>query len=512
MTTVVQEAPSEVTGGAPVRTPAAVLALALFEGRRLVLRAPVVVAFVGYVGWMVWRTPGFEGGFPALQDADRDTQAAPLLVALAVLLCVNHAALRSRRQDTERLFSVLPLSPGARTAAHALSLLPVAGLTALGVLGQFGYEALRPGAVGTASPAELLVGPLVVLLFGAVGVLLARLIPSVLAAPTVIVLFFASFVVGVVPMGVGERGTRWLVPIVGESSSAALPSDLLGRPAGWHALYLVGLALTLALLAVVRGGGRGLPLAGALAGALALAVTAGTVQTGAVSADLRAARARATLTPEKVQTCVTSGPATTRYCAYPEWTSRAATWAGIVGEVRAGAGGGAADQRLVVRQRVEARYGLDGDAALTPATVRHQVTAGTAWGGNRVPEFAVAVAGVLVAGDERAASRLCDGRVVTVMWLALNGLPDPVRSLRDVRLDDSDSGTAVVVSQTDPLSMTAAQTAVVRDALTRPRAEIAAKVKANWSELTAPKLTAARAATLLGTPAPEGKEADTCDA
>ncbi|WP_341865919.1 hypothetical protein [Streptomyces viridosporus] len=136
------------------------------------------------------------------------------------------------------------------------------------------------------------------------------------------------------------------------------------------------------------------------------------------------------------------------------------------------------------------------------------MTVGTTWGGNRVPEFAVAVAGVLVTGDEETAGALCDGRTVTVMWLALADRPDPMSDLRRVRLDDSTSGSAVVISQTEPLSMTAAHTEVVRELLERPRDEVAAKVRDHWAELTAPEVTTDRAAELLGLDAPE--EADEC--
>ncbi|MFJ2514543.1 ABC transporter permease [Streptomyces griseoviridis] len=505
-TTLLTPAPAAAPAG-PARTASAVLALALVEGRRLLLSVPVLVALAACTAWTVWHTPAFQDGHPALQDADRATQDAPLLLALAVLLAVNRAVLRSRHRDTERHFAVLALGPGARTAAHALSLLPVTLVTALGVLAHFGYEALRPDAVGHGSPAELLTGPLTVLLFGTLGVLLARLLPSAVAAPVAVVLLFLVFVGGAMPEGDGTPDTRWLAPVVTESGPLTLPSDLLARPAAWHALYLAALALTLALLAVVRAGGRRPVTLGALAVAAALAVTGGTIQTGAVPADVVAARERATLTPEKEQSCARRSGVT--YCAFPEWTSRTGRWAAVADQVRAVAGGTAHDRPLLVRQRVEARYGLGSDPYLPSLTAPHQVTVGTEWGGNRVPEFAVDVAGVLVAGDEAKAGRICDGRAVTVMWLALSGLPDPVQALRDVRLDDSATGSAIVLSQTEPHSMTEAQTEVVRALLDRPRAEVAAKVKAHWTELTTAKVTAAQAASLLGMPTPKGD--DGCD-
>lgn len=508
MSTVLQEAPTAQrtnrTGGAW----AAVYALALFEARRLLTRIPMLLALAAYLAWIVWRTPGFEDGSPALQDADRNTQSGPLLIGLAVLLCANAAVLRSKRRDTERHFAVLVLEPWRRTAAHLLSVVPAALLAAVCVAGQFGWAALQSGSVGSGSPAELMVGPLTVLLSGAAGVLIARLIPSTLTAPMAIVLlfFFLLFFAGTVPAGDGERGLRWLVPVVTESTTNALPSDLIGRPAAWHALYLAGLALTLALLAVLAGGGRAWTLWGAVAGALALALTGGIAQTAALPATLTAARERATHTPEKDQTCVRRGGST--YCAFPEWTPRTDTWAGAVDHIKSLAGGTAHDRQFLVRQRIDATYGLAGDAAIETSTTPYQVTVGTAWGGNRVPEFSAAVAAVLVAGSEQKTNALCDGRMVTVMWLALSWQPDPMQSLRNVRLDDSVTGSAIVLSTTDPMQMTAGQTDVVRELLQKPHGSVAARVKAHWAELTAPKVTSARAAELLGVAAPKG--ADKC--
>ena len=483
--------------GSPGR---AVLALALFEGRRLLLRLPMLGALTLYAVWIGWTAPDYQDGYPALQDADRATQFGPLLVGLAALFCANQAVLRSKRRDTERHFGVLPLEPWRRTAAHALSVVPVALLVAAGVGVQFGWSALKSGAVGSGSPAELLVGPLAVLLFGAFGVLVARLVPSGLAGPLIVLFLFLAAVM-VAPSGDGERGAHWLEPVVSDASGNSLPSDLLGRPAAWHALYLAAFALTVALVAMVVAGGRGWALRGALAGALALAVTGGVLQTGALPKSVVTARERASVSPEKVQNCVRRDGST--YCAFPEWSRRVDTWAGVVHEVQSLAGGPAHDQDLVIRQRIDARYGLESDTALQPSAAAHHVTVGTAWGGNRVPEFSTAVASVLVAGSEKATVDLCDGRMVTIMWLGISGLPDPLRSLRNVRLDDSLYGSAIVLSPTNPLGMTAAQTDVVRELLGKDHDEVEARVKAHWTELTAPKVSTARAAALLGATTPK---------
>ncbi|GGU55214.1 ABC transporter permease [Streptomyces daghestanicus] len=506
-TVVVEESPVPSAAAKGTGGPRGVAALARFEARRLLTSAPVVFSFAVYILWTVWRTRSSWDGFPALQDADRATQGGPLLVGLGVLLAADFAALRDRRRGTQEWFGTLVLPAGRRTAAHLLALLPVVLLTAVCVAAQFTWEALKPGAVGHGSPAELLVGPLTVLLLGAAGVLLARLAASVWAAPLLGVLYLFFLVLGTGPSG-DTGGTAWLYPVVSTSGNSPFPSDLLGRPAAWHALYLAGVALCLAFLAVlVAARGRGVSARAGLAVALAMALTGGVAQSRGDSAELLAARERASAAPEKEQRCVTRDGST--YCAFDEWVPRADDWAGVVGRVRSLAGDPARDRPLLVRQRIEARYGLDSDSAIPASTRRNQVTVGTAWGGNRVPEFSAAVAGVLVAGSEAAAAELCDGRMVTVMWLAVGWEDNPMGTLRRVRLDDSVEGAAVVLAPTDPLSMTAGQTDVVRRLLEKDRDGVAAKARAHWGELTSPGVTTARAAELLGVPGPE--KADSCE-
>ena len=510
MSTVLTEAPAE-THTAPTRQSwQAIFALARFESRKLLLRIPVLFMLAAYVAWIVWRTKSGWYGYPALQDVDRATQTGPLLVGFAVLLCVNQAVLRSQRHDTERLFGVLVLEPWRRTAAHALSILPVTGLVVLGVAAQFGWQAVKSTAVGHGSVGELLVGPLCVLLCGAIGLLMARLVPKPFAIPVAAVLLLVFSVLAPVSIGGGDA-TAWLTPIVGEGSSKTIPSDLIGRPAASHALYLTGLALALALLAVLIGKGRTktstAALAGSLAGAIALGVVGGIGQAAGVSSETVAARTVATLNPQKVQSCVRHGRST--YCAFPEWVPRTATWAEVTDHVQSLAGGTAQTRKLLVQQRVEARYGMEADGAIEPSTAPNQVTVRTMWGGPRTPEFSAAVASVLVLGNEKAGGDVCDGRMVTIMWLALGWTSDPVTELRAVRLSDTVTGSSMVLSPTNGMTMTAGQTSVVRELLAAGPSTVTPKVKAHWAELTAPKVTTAKVAQLLGVKAPGG--ADKCE-
>ncbi|MDQ1037181.1 hypothetical protein QFZ75_003597 [Streptomyces sp. V3I8] len=481
----------------PPRSWAAVFALARVEARELRMTVSSLAIAVLYVAWIVWQVTERQGDYPILQNVDRGTQAMPMLVGLAVMLGVNRAVLRSRRRGTDRHFDVLVVEPWRRTAAHVLSVVPAVLFTAVCVTAEFTWAALKPGAAGHGSPAELAVGPLTVLLCGAVGVLLARLVPFVTAAPLFLVVLLFGQVFVVAPSD--SDWTTWLIPVVTETGGSPFPSDLLGRPAAWHALYLVGLALCVAVLAVLVGGGRTTAVKAAVAGALALTLVGAVGQSGGTPAATTAARERISTTPEKVRSCTEHGRSS--YCAFPEWTGRAADWAAVVDRVQDLAGGGAGGARLTVEQRIDARYGPSAATSLFPSTEPGHVTVGTDWGGNRVPEFAVGAASVLVAGDEKVGSQVCGARVVTIMWLALGGESDPMAAFRAVRLDDNVSGSSLILSPTEPFLMSAEQTRIVAELFQRPRYSVAGKVKARWTQLTSPGTSTARAAELLGVPA-----------
>ncbi|MDX5570699.1 ABC transporter permease [Streptomyces sp. ID05-04B] len=515
-TTATLADPARTLGEPPreARRVRAVLDLARFEARELLYQAPMLVFFVLYAGFIVLRLMSRDGmdAYPVLNTVDRRTQMTPLLFAVALLVCANAAVLRSRKHGTVQQFGVLAMEPWRRILAHLLSVVPYAALTAVAVAVEFGWEALKPGAVGHGSFGELAIGPLTVLFAGVVGVLLACLLP----APFVPLLFVIAFyVVAVLASAVGDAGRweGWLSPVVfgADTGGDPVPSDLLGRPAGWHALYVTALCVLLACAALLVAGGRTRVVKAATALALA-AVTAGAIgQSAQDTAGLAAARTTASDSPQKVQSCATHDGSW--YCAFPEWSGVRSEWAEVVGRVRSLAGGDAANASLTVRQRIDARDGVEVDASLTPSTVPGRVTVGTRWGGNRVPEFAVGVATVLVAGTEAATEEeMCrDARPVTIMWLVLGADPTPSDTFRHVRLDDSTEGSGSVLAPTNGLSMTAAQTTVVRELLERPRAEVTARVKAHWAELTSTATSPAEAAKLLGVAAPQETEGQSCE-
>ncbi|MET9506147.1 ABC transporter permease [Streptomyces sp. NPDC006622] len=489
-----------------------VLALARFEARELLLQVPVLVFLLAYVGFTAARMLFQDGmsDYPVLNTVDRGTQTAPLLLAIALLVCTNAAALRSRKHGTAQQFDVMAMEPWRRVLAHMLSAVPFGALTAVVVAVEYTREALKPGAIGHGSIGELAVGPLVVLMAGVTGVLLARLAPTSFAPMLFVVAAYLLMVLASEGTESDDPGAGWLSPMIfsGISGGDPVPSDLLGRPSAWHALYLLGLCALLSCAALLLSGGRTRAVKAATALALTLTAAGAIGQLPQDTAALEGARKTASTTPQKVQSCTRYDGST--YCSFPEWQGVRDDWAAVVDRLRSAAGGSAAEARLTVRQRIDTSGGVEADSALTPSGTPGEVTVGTRWGGNRVPEFAVGAATVLVAGTEDATTEgMCDARAVTIMWLVLGTDPTPTATFGDVRLDDSTTGSGEVLAPTNGLSLTAHQTTVIGELLARPRAEVTARVKAHWAELTSARTSTAEAAELLGVAVPRGVES--CD-
>ena len=490
----------------------AVLDLARFEARELLLQVPLLLTFALYVGYVALGLMDRDGmdDYPVLNTIDRQTQTEPLLFAMAVFICCNAAALRSRKHNTVQQFDVLAMEPWRRTLAHVLSVVPYAALTALVVAGEFGREALKPGAIGHGSVGELAAGPLTVLLAGVLGVLLARLLPFLLHSHT-----------GLDPplpalrprLRCGKRG-----PVGGLALADRVrrpdrrrpgPQRSAGPPRRLARSLRDGPVRGAGLRGAAAAGGRTKAVKAATVLALAVTVIGALGQLPSDAKALDAARRTAAATPQKVQSCAQHGRST--YCSFDEWSTVRSDWAEVVDRVQSAAGGTAAQARLTVRQRVYIDDQVEVDGDLDPSSTPGEVTVGTRWGGNRVPEFAVGAAVVLVGGSEDMTTQeLCDdARAVTVMWLVLSTDPTPTDTFRNVRLDDSLSGSAQVLAPTNGLSLTGPQTTVIRELLERPRAAMTARVKAHWAQLTSASTTTAQAARLLGVEVP--KEAEKCE-
>ncbi|WP_405895916.1 ABC transporter permease [Streptomyces sp. NBC_00104] len=474
----------------------AMLALARVEARRLLLHPLVVVASVAYLALVLWPSGESEDAYPVLQDIDRETQMGQLLLGLAVMIAVNLAVLRSHRRGTDAYFGVLVLSPWRRTVAHVLSVLPTVLVGALIVVGQFTAAALKPGAVGHASVFELAAGPLLILLPAAVGVLLGRVVRSAFVAPLASVAFLAVTVVFVAGSG-SAAWLRGMALVVFDEGARPLPSDLLGRPAGWHALYLLALAVLVAAGAVLVSGGRTRAVRATALGALGAVVTAVVLQGTAPSDAVREAREVATRDPAKVQDCERHGATT--YCAFLEFTPWTDEWARVTDKVRSLAGDPATTRPLTVRQKVAALDGPSGTTAISPAAPGES-TVTTAWGGERELEFAASVARGLVVGDERYRGAYCDARGVLMVWLAVRATRDGEAMFE--KTGEGFNSPGVIQAPATAIALRGRELAVLQRLLAEPQGEVERRVKASWKELSAPGTTTDRAAALLGVTAP----------
>ncbi|MFE7765852.1 ABC transporter permease [Streptomyces sp. NPDC057438] len=474
----------------------AVLALARTEARRLLLHPLVLIALVTYVTLLLRSGDAPQDAYPVLQDVDRETQLGQLLLGLAVLVAVNLAVLRSHRRGTEAYFGVLVLQPSRRTVAHLLSALPMVLVAALIVAGQFTAAALRPGAVGHGSVSELVTGPLLVLLSAALGVLLGRVARSAFVAPLAVVAVVAVTFVFVAEAH-SAAWLRGLALVRFDEGARPLPSDLVGRPAAWHALYLLALAVLVAAGAVLTSGGRTRAVRATALAALGAVVTAVVLQGTAPTDTVREARETATRDPAAVQDCERHGATT--YCAFPEFTPWTGEWARVTEQVRSLAGAPDATRALTVRQRVAALDGPSGGTEPTPAAPG-EVTATTAWGGERELEFAASVARGLVVGHERYEGVHCDARGVLMVWLAVRGTRDGEAMFE--RIGQGPDSPGVILAPVNALVLRGRELAVLQALLDQPPQEVDRRVKASWAELSASGTTTDRAAALLGVTAP----------
>lgn len=518
--TAVTQAPSAARqeAGEPGRG-RAVLALARFEALRLLLHPLVFVALAGYLVFLLWPGSPREDSFPVLQDVDRETQIGMELIGLAALVSANMTALRSRRHGTDAHFDVLVLRPWHRTLAHLLSVLPLTVLCAVIVTGQIWQAAAQPGAVGHASVGELAAGPLSVLVLGSAGILLARTFRSPFAAPLLAVALIAVMFV-FVASAASTPWLGWLTPIAFEEGAAPLPSDLLGRPAGWHALYLVATSVLVGTAAALLSGGRHTVLKATAAGSIALTVAAAVLQGTGPSPEVEALRKEATERPSGLQECERHGPTT--YCAFPEFLPWADEWDAVVRGVRGLVPDEVAERPLSARQRVYATKGAgwsgispnapvtswaaDDRAAGTPDAL----PLSTAWGSAEGElSLAAAAAVTLVTGSPAppAAGVMCNGQGVLVVWLATQATPRTAQGLDDSpghRRGDSIliAMPASTLMDAGYVTVRAHESAVVEALLDKPRDEVAERVAASWQELTAKETSTVRAAELLGVQAP----------
>ena len=206
-----------------------------------------------------------------------------VIPGFVMLVHVVLAVLRARAAGTEELLSTVPVSAERRTLGHALSSLAAGALAALSLVALL--VALRPGDVlGTdnllrdadvlqwnnldiprPNVAQLLQGPLAVVVTMCLGVALVRWIPSwlilvPLAFGALLQLTLAglwsgaptSFVDWLNPLSRGWVHDEWFGCAQRDDYCDLTVSGFDRTTPWWHASYLVALAVFLVIVAVLR--------------------------------------------------------------------------------------------------------------------------------------------------------------------------------------------------------------------------------------------------------------------
>ena len=520
---------------AEVRSRRSMLALAAVESGRL-LRHPTVLAATALSVWLLWRWG--RGTVPVLHYADIATQFPLAPLAGAALLATNLAVLRPHRDGAVDLYGATRLSLARRTVAHLLSVLPLAALGGVLVVADLAWLAGVPDSVGTAHVAEAATGPALIVLAGCLGVALGRCWRSVAVAPLVLVvlavgsLTLADLYVG----GHDRRPWVWLGTLLRPVTIDPPPAALLGRPATWHLVYLLGVAVVLGALAVWRSQtqARARRRAQAVTGALLLAALA--VTTGAAVAQTRptspalAARRLAAASDPAQQVCQRRGPAV--YCVFPGFEPQIGLWEPTVRALLAGVPPAVAVRAVpvTVAQRVgwwrlapdedslaDAQdrsrgdrpvapvgtiWGRDGQAlAATQARLASNVAARVIGPPDRVlePDGEQPKPRSGAAVEQAAPTPGCGARAVVALWLAARASPHVAEGLRQ-QVADSRFPSFVFVNDVDfdDVWWGEREGQFALALLDRPSDQVAHTLWRNWNLVTSPATTLERLGELVG--------------
>ncbi|MGV9877974.1 ABC transporter permease [Streptomyces sp. NPDC003006] len=500
---------------------ASVRALARSEALRL-LRHPALLGSSALCVclWVYETVVAGSSDYPVLHDEDRYLQVELLLVAAGTFLATHLAVLRPARDGTDAWFQALVLERWQRVAAHLLAVLPAVILAAVLAGLRTLWLALLPGAVGTASAAELATGPVLVLFAGALAVLSGTVSRSVALGPITVGVLGVATVTGSLAVHSGVRW--WGLIAIEDDTHASLPSELLARPAALHLLYIALVSVVLAAAALLRSGLRGgrRPVQAVLAVALVGTLGAGAAQLRSVPDSVTAARERAATAPSGDQRCVRREEVT--YCAFPEFLDRSKEWSEVADGILRRVPESARDRHYTVRQHVTPfvtsggfgqddvpveQWAADDRRAGTPGAV----VVGTDWGNgddaanDATSGLATAFAQRVVQGRTPSTGSpaldqplVCGAQGIVTLWLAAQATPETAPAIRD-RMDRNFGG--LVTFGFGPLTTMDAELADTDTALRlldRPADDVAAALARHWQVLTDPDTTSTRAADLLG--------------
>lgn len=290
---------------------------------RLVLRHPAFVA-----GAVVTSVMLFAAAESVSSWRYASTSVALSLVPLGwmTIVAVNLVTLRPRRTRTEELFTALPTPQPVRTTAMLSAAIgPVVIATILAVAGVL-MLSTRFEVRGSPLWAEVAAGVLIVAGSVCVGVGVARWLPNpgfgVLAVILTILIQARFLDVTTWPWNRNEGDLLRFLGFLAQPTSVA--DDFLEvRPAAWHLVYLIGLIVFMAGVALARDGVRR-SVALVMGAGVAVAAIAGWAQTRPVSAAQEGEMVSYLVNPGDHQICETSG--SVRFCAYPNFEHDIVDW------------------------------------------------------------------------------------------------------------------------------------------------------------------------------------------
>jgi hypothetical protein len=517
-----------------------VRALARADARRL-LRHPAFLAALALTPLML--EAAMEGDPRWLH---RSTSMALAMVPLGWLTIVatNLMALRPRRAGVDELFSAAPSPQPVRTTGLLVSGWVAVAAAVLLAAGWLAISAATvDDAVGSPRLAEIAAGFLIVAGAVVVGVAVARWLPhlgfGVLAAFTVTFLQARFMDPSTWPWNTAESHPGRFLGFLAEPTSTGVP-QLEVRPAGWHLVYLAGLVLLMAVVALAR---DGFPrrLRAAMAAVVVVVAGAGWMQTRPLSEARVAAMAGYLTDPIAHQTCSVAGPTT--FCAYDEQLHRVDAWSARDRAVRALLPAAVAGRELAVTDRAPTVVGNSSCGPQSfleglPTAVTSAVSPGDIWpddgavhpgtnrfpcGGREVDELFTALQiGSWAVGLPPSPHGLdvrCDAggqaRAVAALWLAGAATPGGARTLHEMAVEHG-RGPVTFATWTDPPMLGAvfasADVQLAIALLGLPAERVSAALAERWSLVTDPATPSAALAGAFGlasTGAPAGG-AGTC--
>lgn len=297
-------------------------------GTRSLLRHPAFLVGAALTPLMFWAATANTAFGSAPDWLDISLAIALALVPLAwlTIVAVNLIALRPRRTGADELCAALPTPQPVRTTALLTAAVGPVTVAAALTCAWVGVVGTRYEVRGSPAWLELAVGPLIVAGAVTVGVAVARWLPhavfGVLAAFATMFIQARFLDVTTWPWNRAAGDPMRFLGFMAETTGAGT-SALEVRPTGWHLLYLLGLVVMMAGVALVRNGLRP-PITGLLVAALLVVAGTGWIQTRALSASRQAEMVSYLTEPAAHQRCETSDGV--RYCAYPGFADDILDW------------------------------------------------------------------------------------------------------------------------------------------------------------------------------------------